>query len=177
MLPSKNFEFRVTFEEFRVTNIVNSDRQYDWGIKIYYCFVSVMGFGNFDTTKNKKIKGNDVGDVNILAKRKYRQYMNRKGGFNRPLDYTHWIPPNLMCCPLWPFKITKFENTDHMFWETIAYIFHIGCDPNLNKFISAWQFITSGLFIKMAPKLTKTKLSEQVAPLGFRNDIKRPDNK
>merc|ERR1711974_550122 len=51
--------------------------------------MAVMGFGNFDTTKNKKIKGNDVGDVNILAKRKYRQYMNRKGGFNRPLDYTH----------------------------------------------------------------------------------------
>ena len=51
--------------------------------------ISVMGFGNFDTTKNKKVKGNQVGDVNILVKRKYRQYMNRKGGFNRPLDYVH----------------------------------------------------------------------------------------
>ena len=48
-----------------------------------------MGFGSFDTTKNKKVKGNDVGDVNILHKRKYRQYMNRKGGFNRPLDFVH----------------------------------------------------------------------------------------
>ena len=89
MLPSKNIEFRVTFEEFRVTNVVLTNRQYDQSTKKYNCFVSVMGFGNFDTTKNKKIKGNDVGDVNILAKRKYRQYMNRKGGFNRPLDYTH----------------------------------------------------------------------------------------
>ena len=51
--------------------------------------IAVMGFGSFDTTKNKKVKGNKVGDVNILVKRKYRQYMNRKGGFNRPLDYVH----------------------------------------------------------------------------------------
>merc|ERR1711963_982366 len=47
----------------------------------------VMGFGSFDTTKNKKVKGNNAGAVHVLVKRKYRQYMNRKGGFNRPLDY------------------------------------------------------------------------------------------
>ena len=51
--------------------------------------MKVMGFGNFDSTKNKKVKGNDVGDVHVLVKRKYRQYMNRKGGFNRPLDFVH----------------------------------------------------------------------------------------
>jgi len=49
----------------------------------------VMGFGSFDTTKNKKVKGNNAGAVHVLVKRKYRQYMNRKGGFNRPLDYVH----------------------------------------------------------------------------------------
>ena len=51
--------------------------------------MKVMGFGGFNTTKNKKVKGNDVGDVHVVVKRKYRQYMNRKGGFNRPLDYVH----------------------------------------------------------------------------------------
>jgi len=49
----------------------------------------VMGFGSFDTTKNKKVDGNNTGAVHVLVKRKYRQYMNRKGGFNRPLDYVH----------------------------------------------------------------------------------------
>uniref|UniRef100_A0A1Y1N9H7 U4/U6.U5 small nuclear ribonucleoprotein 27 kDa protein n=1 Tax=Photinus pyralis TaxID=7054 RepID=A0A1Y1N9H7_PHOPY len=47
----------------------------------------MMGFCNFDTTKNKKVDGNDVGGVHVILKRKYRQYMNRKGGFNRPLDF------------------------------------------------------------------------------------------
>lgn len=49
--------------------------------------MKLMGFGNFDTTKGKHVKGNDVSAVNVLQKRKYRQYMNRKGGFNRPLDF------------------------------------------------------------------------------------------
>ncbi|XP_066141133.1 U4/U6.U5 small nuclear ribonucleoprotein 27 kDa protein [Euwallacea fornicatus] len=47
----------------------------------------MMGFCNFDTTKGKKVEGNDVGGVHVILKRKYRQYMNRKGGFNRPLDF------------------------------------------------------------------------------------------
>ena len=49
--------------------------------------MKAMGFCNFDTTKNRKVDGNDVGDVHVILKRKYRQYMNRKGGFNRPLDF------------------------------------------------------------------------------------------
>lgn len=49
--------------------------------------MKTMGFCNFDTTKNKKVDGNDVGEVHVILKRKYRQYMNRKGGFNRPLDF------------------------------------------------------------------------------------------
>ncbi|XP_032678239.1 U4/U6.U5 small nuclear ribonucleoprotein 27 kDa protein [Odontomachus brunneus] len=47
----------------------------------------IMGFCDFDTTKGKKVEGNDVGAVHVILKRKYRQYMNRKGGFNRPLDF------------------------------------------------------------------------------------------
>lgn len=46
-----------------------------------------MGFCNFDTTKGKKVDNNDAGVVHVILKRKYRQYMNRKGGFNRPLDF------------------------------------------------------------------------------------------
>ena len=48
--------------------------------------MKIMGFAGFDTTKNKKVSGNDSGDIHTTVKRKYRQYMNRKGGFNRPLD-------------------------------------------------------------------------------------------
>ncbi|KAI1703230.1 U4/U6.U5 small nuclear ribonucleoprotein 27 kDa protein [Ditylenchus destructor] len=47
----------------------------------------LMGFAGFDTTKNKKVAGNVDGATKINKPRKYRQYMNRKGGFNRPLDY------------------------------------------------------------------------------------------
>lgn len=47
----------------------------------------VMGFSGFDTTKDKQVVGNDIYSANICKKRRYRQYMNRKGGFNRPLDF------------------------------------------------------------------------------------------
>ncbi len=30
--------------------------------------------------------GADASAVDVKKKRKYRQYMNRRGGFNRPLD-------------------------------------------------------------------------------------------
>ncbi len=47
---------------------------------------AMMGFGDFGTTKNKKVVGNDVGAVRKEKKSEYRQYMNRQGGFNRPLS-------------------------------------------------------------------------------------------
>ncbi|BFZ01183.1 hypothetical protein BsWGS_04219 [Bradybaena similaris] len=46
-----------------------------------------MGFATFDSTKGKKVDGNDMSAVNLQRKRRYRQYMNRRGGFNRPLDF------------------------------------------------------------------------------------------
>ncbi|XP_028314457.1 U4/U6.U5 small nuclear ribonucleoprotein 27 kDa protein [Gouania willdenowi] len=50
--------------------------------------MKVMGFGAFDTTKGKKRDGSvNASATNVSMKRKYRQYMNRKGGFNRPLDF------------------------------------------------------------------------------------------
>lgn len=49
--------------------------------------LKVMGFTGFDTTKGKHVDGAcNAYAVNIQQKRKYRQYMNRKGGFNKPLD-------------------------------------------------------------------------------------------
>jgi U4/U6.U5 tri-snRNP-associated protein 3 len=44
----------------------------------------LMGFSRFSTTKGKKHE--DYGAVDVVKKRSYRQYMNRPGGFNRPLD-------------------------------------------------------------------------------------------
>lgn len=67
---------------------------------------ALMGFGGFGTTKvsrsargglleacvldadrqGAEVEGNDVGTVKVNKKRQWRQYMNRRGGFNRALD-------------------------------------------------------------------------------------------
>lgn len=47
---------------------------------------AMMGFGGFGSTKGKKVVGNNVGAVSKEKKTEYRQYMNRQGGFNRPLS-------------------------------------------------------------------------------------------
>ncbi|XP_075714611.1 U4/U6.U5 small nuclear ribonucleoprotein 27 kDa protein [Rhinoderma darwinii] len=50
--------------------------------------MKLMGFGSFETTKGRKVDGSvNAYAINVSQKRKYRQYMNRKGGFNRPLDF------------------------------------------------------------------------------------------
>ena len=47
----------------------------------------VMGFANFRTTKNTKVPGNEKNyGIRKEKKVQYRQYMNRVGGFNRPLS-------------------------------------------------------------------------------------------
>jgi U4/U6.U5 tri-snRNP-associated protein 3 len=47
----------------------------------------IMGFSTFRTTKNTKVPGNDKNYGLRKEKRtEYRQYMNRPGGFNRPLS-------------------------------------------------------------------------------------------
>lgn len=47
----------------------------------------VMGFKDFRTTKDTKVPGNDKNyAVFKVKKAEYRQYMNRVGGFNRPLS-------------------------------------------------------------------------------------------
>ena len=50
----------------------------------------LLGFGDFDSTKGKVVEENQksaaVGTARRETKREYRQYMNRRGGFNRLLD-------------------------------------------------------------------------------------------
>mmetsp|Transcript_12643 Transcript_12643/g.23815 ORF Transcript_12643/g.23815 Transcript_12643/m.23815 type:complete len:143 (-) Transcript_12643:153-581(-) len=46
----------------------------------------MMGFSAFDSSKGKDHSTSDLSDVKRATKRQYRQYMNRRGGFNRPLD-------------------------------------------------------------------------------------------
>ena len=50
--------------------------------------MAAMGFGGFRSTKNTKVPGNNVYGVRKEKKTEYRQYMNRVGGFNRPLSPT-----------------------------------------------------------------------------------------
>lgn len=47
---------------------------------------AMMGFGGFGTTHQQKVEGNDIYAVRKEKKTEYRQYMNRVGGFNRPLS-------------------------------------------------------------------------------------------
>mmetsp|Transcript_7130 Transcript_7130/g.13509 ORF Transcript_7130/g.13509 Transcript_7130/m.13509 type:complete len:169 (-) Transcript_7130:52-558(-) len=50
----------------------------------------LLGFGGFESTKGRAVEDNQKSLARGAAAkhkaRKYRQYMNRKGGFNRPLD-------------------------------------------------------------------------------------------
>ncbi|CAH0394569.1 unnamed protein product [Bemisia tabaci] len=73
---SKKYE-RPTVSAADLQNKTNDEQE----------MLKVMGFCTFDTTKGKQVEGNDAGAVHVILKRKYRQYMNRKGGFNRPLDF------------------------------------------------------------------------------------------
>eukprot|EP00397_Hematodinium_sp_SG-2012_P055305 GEMP01067402.1.p1 GENE.GEMP01067402.1~~GEMP01067402.1.p1 ORF type:complete len:137 (+),score=39.63 GEMP01067402.1:59-469(+) len=46
----------------------------------------IMGFASFDTSKGKDHSDTSLDGVKKTTRRQYRQYMNRRGGFNRPLD-------------------------------------------------------------------------------------------
>ncbi|KAH8583578.1 apicomplexan conserved motif [Cryptosporidium sp. chipmunk genotype I] len=48
----------------------------------------MFGIDRFETSKNKNHSTSSLSYFNIKSKRKYRQYMNRPGGFNRPLSPT-----------------------------------------------------------------------------------------
>ncbi|KAG1827074.1 uncharacterized protein BJ212DRAFT_1310208 [Suillus subaureus] len=48
--------------------------------------MAAMGLTGFGTTKGKHVDGNQEGFADVKKIRTWRQYMNRRGGFNRPLD-------------------------------------------------------------------------------------------
>lgn len=50
--------------------------------------LKMMGITGFGTTKGKKVQGTDCYGIRKVSKPEYRQYMNRKKGFNRPLSPT-----------------------------------------------------------------------------------------
>jgi U4/U6.U5 tri-snRNP-associated protein 3 len=48
--------------------------------------MAMMGLAGFGSTKGKRVEGNQEGGLDVKKRRTWRQYMNRRGGFNRPLD-------------------------------------------------------------------------------------------
>jgi len=49
--------------------------------------LQAMGFPTgFGTTKGKHVQGNIDGGADVVKQRKFRQYMNKRGGFNRSAD-------------------------------------------------------------------------------------------
>lgn len=60
----------------------------DWTVEITE-LQRVLGITGFNSTKETKVPGNDrLYGVHKTKKTQYRQYMNRVGGFNRPLSPT-----------------------------------------------------------------------------------------
>lgn len=79
------------FEAPNTTNTVKNEYDEDIEVEIdpdIAAMQAMMGFGGFGSTQNKKVAGNDVSAVRKEKKTEYRQYMNRVGGFNRPLSPT-----------------------------------------------------------------------------------------
>ena len=60
----------------------NDDNELDEGAEMR----KLMGFGGFASTKGKEVADNHAGAAATRTSREYRQYMNRKAGFNRPLE-------------------------------------------------------------------------------------------
>lgn len=58
--------------------------------------MAAMGFGGFGSTKAKHVEGNQEGAVHIKKQRTWRQYMNRKGGFNRRVSMHRTFPAYLI---------------------------------------------------------------------------------
>lgn len=66
---------------------VDIDEDEDEATRELRIMKQVMGFTKFKTTKQKKVPGNEFNfGVRLEKKAEYRQYMNRTGGFNRPLS-------------------------------------------------------------------------------------------
>jgi len=64
-------------EEGESMDVVNPDDE---------AMMAAMGIAGFGSTKGKHVEGNQEGATKVKKTRTWRQYMNRRGGFNRPLD-------------------------------------------------------------------------------------------
>ena len=73
---------KVAFREIKEEELEGLDEEEQ--MKLF------MGFEDFGSTKGKAVEDNhNTAAKGVAGKnktRKYRQYMNRKGGFNRPLE-------------------------------------------------------------------------------------------
>lgn len=68
----------------------------------------------FDSTKGKPVPGADVSGVRAVTKRQPRQYMNRRGGFNRPLP----AEQNRWCV----FVLSRWVRVSLNFWYFFLYV-------------------------------------------------------
>ena len=87
-----NEEYLVAYKESSEEEYKKSDNWFLLNSKkpLQYKIKGPKTYQNSSLIRNLlQVDGNNTGAVHVLVKRKYRQYMNRKGGFNRPLDYVH----------------------------------------------------------------------------------------
>ena len=114
----------------------------------------VVYFYNFKLSF--QVQGNNVGKVHTVVKRKYRQYMNRKGGFNRkfleihiyfkivwyfkacyfrhyigPLDYVHWIKTATAMALKNGNLHSKLQYGPQQSYSQIRLLQLVNCNPNL----------------------------------------------
>eukprot|EP01129_Flabellula_baltica_P013329 TRINITY_DN615_c0_g1_i2.p1 TRINITY_DN615_c0_g1~~TRINITY_DN615_c0_g1_i2.p1 ORF type:complete len:182 (+),score=37.08 TRINITY_DN615_c0_g1_i2:233-778(+) len=80
---SDSYEGRPTTKKPRIEDLKDIDINTADASDVF----AMMGLPTgFNSTKGKKVKGNDTLNLHIKTKIESRQYMNRPGGFNRILD-------------------------------------------------------------------------------------------
>lgn len=84
--PSASHDRRRDEDESRMDEDAEDEDDVEVDVAGDDAMAAMMGFGGFGTTKGKKVIGNNAGGVQKEKKLEYRQYMNRQGGFNRPLS-------------------------------------------------------------------------------------------
>ena len=82
MLSNETLELRISSKTQKsIAPPTGGLAQENWLMK------KLMGFAGFKSTKNQKVPGNDKNyGVRKDKRMEARQYMNRQGGFNRPLS-------------------------------------------------------------------------------------------
>ncbi|KAL4067855.1 hypothetical protein J3A83DRAFT_4374201 [Scleroderma citrinum] len=76
-MSKQDLDLNAGPEEGEEMDVTNADDE---------AMMAAMGLSGFGSTKGKRVEGNQEGAANVKKIRTWRQYMNRRGGFNRPLD-------------------------------------------------------------------------------------------